>query len=260
MYSAESLGIFIETVAGLTGDERRILWFRGHRSRDWHVQPSIWRDYDCTGERNFTNRFCARAGTRHRAVPRYEDVASWLSLMQHYRLPTRLLDWSRSPLMALYFALEDYIYKSDTVSEDAVIWVLDPHALNENQLGADITPSLEATMCHKMVAAAFTDKYKVEPCVLAVMASENDVRMLAQQACFTLHSYEGVLESHATYKTFLTPVYIPAGAVRGMARALDICGFRKGDVFPDLDHLADELKGLWPPRKSAAKLCACPTR
>ena len=251
MYTANTLGAFIETIAGLTGEQRRILWFRGHRSREWSVQPSIWRDYDGAGERNFTNRFCARAGTKHRAVPRYEDVASWLSLMQHYRLPTRLLDWSRSPLIALYFALEDYIYRPKAQPEEAVVWVLDPHALNKNQLRADITPSLEAAACHEMVAAAFTDKYKAEPRVLAVMASESDLRMSVQQACFTLHSYEGALESHAVYKTFLTPVYIPAGAVQGVALELDFCGFRKGDVFPDLDHLADELKGLWPPTKGA---------
>jgi len=253
MHVIHTLGNLIDEVAALTGEQRRILWFRGHRSLQWHVQPSIWRDYDRDDERNFTNRFCARAGTKHPAVPHYDDVASWLSLMQHYRLPTRLLDWSRSPLIALYFALEDYIYNPQVSFEDSVIWVLDPHALNQHEIHKAITPSLDAKTCHEMVAAAFTDKYTAEPKVLAVMATETDMRMSVQQACFTIHSFDGPLETHTTYKTFLTAMCIPSDAVQAMARAIDLCGFRKGDIFPDLDHLADELKGISPPRRRFGK-------
>lgn len=249
-----TLGNLIDEVDALTGGQRRILWFRGHRSSKWHVQPAIWRDYDHGDERNFTNRFCARAGTKHTGVPRYDDVASWLSLAQHYRLPTRLLDWSRSPLVALYFALEEYIYNPQISVEDAVIWILDPHALNNHETGKAITPSLDAKMCHEMVAAAFTDKYPENQKVLAVMAAETDMRMSVQQACFTIHSFDGPLETHLTYKQFLTAMCIPSDAVHAMAHAIDVCGFRKGDIFPDLDHLADELKGIWPPRKSRVKM------
>ena len=254
MSGIRTLGSLIDEVAALTGKNRRILWFRGHRSSKWNVQPAIWRDYDHDDERNFTNRFSARAGTKHLGVPSYDDVASWLSLMQHYRLPTRLLDWSRSPLVALYFALEDYIYDGPASVEDAVIWILDPHQLNQQETGKNITPSLGSKMCHEMVAAAFTDKYKENKKVLAVMADETDMRMSVQQACFTIHSFTDPLETHTTYKNFLTPMYIPSDAVLSMARTIDVCGFRKGDIFPDLDHLADELKGIWPPRRKHGKM------
>jgi len=249
MCSIRTLGNLIDEVATLIGEQKRILWFRGHRSTKWKLQPAIWRGYNHDDERNFTNRFCARAGTKHQDVPKYEDVASWLSMMQHYRLPTRLLDWSRSPLVALYFALEDYIYDPPNDAEDAVIWVLDPHALNLHEMGKSLTPSLNAKMCHKMVDAAFTDKYKENNKVFAVMAEETDMRMSVQQACFTLHSFDGPLEAHMGYKKFLSALNIPADSVRAMAHAVDMCGFRKGDIFPDLEHLADELKGIWPPRE-----------
>jgi hypothetical protein len=32
-----------------------------------------------------------------------------------------------------------------------------------------------------------------------------------------------------------------------MAFEIDVCGFRKGDIFPDLGHLAEELKGIYAP-------------
>ena len=52
---------------------------------------------------------------------------SWLTLMQHYGLPTRLLDWSESPLVALYFALSS----DEDAKADAAVWVLNPMKLNK---------------------------------------------------------------------------------------------------------------------------------
>jgi len=38
-------------------------------------------------------------------IPDDEDLVGWWQLMQHYRAPTRLLDWTRSPYVATYFAV-----------------------------------------------------------------------------------------------------------------------------------------------------------
>src|SRR5262249_22802124 len=81
-------------------------WFRGHPDSRWALIPKVWRDYNATTERYLTNSFYQRAKLRHASFPDDSDYAAWLALMQHYGLPTRLLDWSDSALIAAYFAVK----------------------------------------------------------------------------------------------------------------------------------------------------------
>jgi hypothetical protein len=247
--SVGCIGDLIHVIGTRVSAEKRVLWFRGQRSASWDVAPLIWREYDREAERNFTNRFRARAGTRHQTLPSYDDSGMWLSLMQHYGLPTRLLDWTRSPLIALYFALEKYVYERSAEPQDAVVWILEPHRLNKLEELGDVTPSIDAHTCAPMLTPAFThwDKeknriFEENHKVLAAMAAEKDVRMFVQQGCFTIHSDQRPLNKREGHESYLSRIMIPAESVKQMAFEIDVCGFRKGDLFPDLGHLADELK------------------
>jgi hypothetical protein len=243
-------------VEALIAEHDRIWWFRGHSNVTWDLLPSVHRSYSNKQERYFSNEFFVRAKLRHRSFPQDEDYAGWLALMQHYGLPTRLLDWTRSPLVAAFFATEPYQRHSEQFnrnpktreSADACIWALAPGRLNvsqafegyllplnANQLAPLIKPSRKGTDTTSRVAAA--------------MAIETDLRMQMQQGAFTVHSSRTPLNVLGESDRWLRKYEIPAACVWPLARQLDLLGFRLGDLFPDLGNLARELRGRHLPVK-----------
>ena len=52
------------------------------------------------------------------------DEWRWLFYAQHYRLRTRMLDWTSNPLVALYFAVENILSHGDDEADYGVVWAL----------------------------------------------------------------------------------------------------------------------------------------
>jgi hypothetical protein len=239
-HSAEDIATFTSAVVAVSRrfDNTRP-WWRGQRQADWNLQPSLYRQGLANKEANLNARFRLMAKTRRSEVPSASDPLGWLFLMQHYRLPTRLLDWSQSPLVALYFAIE----KPD--NGDAALWALSPTRLNavEAKTKSICTPGSE-TIGRLGVEAFKRDAEKPDARILAVLPQEADLRHLVQQPAFTLHGRQEPLDQGVESQTFLAKVRVPAAAKEPLRQALALLGINRASLFPDLENLALELQGL----------------
>jgi hypothetical protein len=103
-----------------------VFWFRGHNSIDWDLCPSALRFEDESQRLRALQSlrdFRRLQEYRLPKAPRADELFKWLQLAQHYGLPTRLLDWTQSPTVALYFATTD-------TENDGIVYAMKPRELN----------------------------------------------------------------------------------------------------------------------------------
>jgi hypothetical protein len=233
-------------------------WFRGHRSVSWDLLPSVRRGYSPEQERYLFNEFFVRARSRHHDCPPSADLASWLALAQHYGLPTRLLDWTWSPLVATFFATEAYQphfgHRHDD-EMDACVWALAPGALNQSQGLEPVLYPLNAHSLESLIIPA--KKIRQEAGVVAAaMPIEADPRMQVQQGSFTVHGSSEALNHVAGCSPWLRRFVIPKQALQRMAWELELLGIGLAGLFPDLGNLARKLVGDHRPQGQGRTPCS----
>lgn len=227
------IGMAVESArAALAGD----LWWRGHADGEWKLVPKVFRPPSrAAGEHNLTIPFRLRAVSRRAGCPAHEDRSSWLFLMQHYGLPTRLLDWTESALTALFFAVEN----DERDTQAGALWALNPLTLNSVQFGdaALLLPEDVAPLFDAAFGVASSTKYKT----VAVAPAEVDLRLMVQLSQFTVHSVDTPLEELSKCDTFLRKYAIPAEAKKRLREWLALLGIRRANLFPDLENLATDI-------------------
>lgn len=216
------------------------LWYRGVTSERYSLVPKIFRRPKPEAELDIFHRFRTQGGFRHPSLPAYGEHGKWLQLMQHFGAPTRLLDWSRSALVATYFALDGC-----QPEHSPAIWILNPYALNFQAIHDRVTPSIESGSCAPFLKPAWKSGARAPTGFLAAMSSEIDLRMFVQQSAFTIHPGPLPLEESPQADGLLCKVTIPAASVRQMRSELELIGVCRGTIFPDLENLSRELAQRW---------------
>ena len=221
------------------GDSRA--WWRGQEDASWKLAPSLYRRELADSESNLIVRFRLMAGARYHKCPGPDDFFGWLFLMQHYCLPTRLLDWSESPLVALYFAIEE----SFADDRDAAVWAMWPANMNLKQLGREAILMPTSSDLQRLSIEAFVkNSQNPDSRILAVLTAQSDLRHMMQQSAFTIHGSDTPMDELQGAEDFLVRIRIPATSKKSFRQVLALYGVSRASLFPDLENLAKELASL----------------
>ena len=230
-------------------------WFRGQCNSSHVPIPSLFRHrYD---EHGLTNMFRNRAPVYGSVPERSGHTDEWLFLMQHYGIPTRLLDWTESALAGLFFA----VFRKDkdqpaTPEEqtDGAIWMLHPLELNALKDSIDKPEFLNTWANYKgnvvrnNIDRAFWTAGEPTKFPIAIQTTFSKSMMNAQKSCFTVHGYlEHDFESLFNGTTMQRKGYfhkykIPQDLRACIEKELDSLGISYSVIFPGLGGLALELK------------------
>jgi hypothetical protein len=238
------------------------LWFRGAGKATYKLLPTLYRHRSHHTvealellERNLMMRF------QQRSIPFMTRALAdnWDSLffMQHYGVPTRLLDWTENPFIGLYFAIMSSPFSGKLVggkaelsfSSDAAVWILDPVAWNKHALRLQrfdrgiLMPSDEALQSYKPLTR-FPDM-NVHP--VAIYGAHNSPRIVAQRGSFMIfgQSTQGMEDAYVQEPfpvSCLQKVILSRDVLQAMRTSVLKNGITESVVFPDLEGLSREIK------------------
>jgi len=247
--------LFHETWDARLGRFRSPFVYRGMRSFGYSLSTSLQRlggpfeELENHLLRNF------KKYARDTTTPASATVWDWLALAQHHGLPTRLLDWTYSPYVALHFATDDL----HAYHQDGIIWALNyvkaaehlPAVLRDvlategsnvftSELLAPAVPSLAALRA-----------LQAEPFVLFLEPPSLDLRIVHQYALFALMSTpQAVLhEWLARHPELYFRIRVPARLKWEVRDKLDQANITERVLMPGLGGLSRWLQRHYAPAR-----------
>lgn len=175
-------------------------------------------------------------------------ISSWdiLFSMQHHGLPTRLLDWTLTFSVALYFSIKEYtltrgLLAPHSITRAPCVWVLNPYELNESLLGKPIILNPHTDLIGNYQEYFVEKSKQIGADVIAINPTKSNGRLAVQKGVFTLHSdLFRPLEDYTGQ--FLKKYELPRKAIPDAIRFLTLAGTNEFSLFPDLDGLGRYLK------------------
>ncbi|MDI6617502.1 MAG: FRG domain-containing protein [Clostridiales bacterium] len=227
------------------------LWYRGQPDAKFDLIPKIGRKpLNPELEIVYLSKFKSLAIPDVQCVPPYpiaDNSAAywhWLFLMQHYGVPTRLMDWSRDAFVALFFSIDQL---PSSVGNDAAVWVLSPVKLNEAfSFYSFVKPGYIPNIDEKPVNTLFGPNANIlktkKPA--AIVGPINNPRILAQRGVFTVfpHTKKIVpLNMFNDASDYLFKISIASESINFIKEQLTRYGITRFSLFPDLCNITEEI-------------------
>lgn len=258
--------------------ELRGSWcFRGQRESAWSLRTSLDRavrvsttnghhHLDRKGvESELLFRFQQQAHQFIHHAPPAEDKASWFALMQHHGVPTRFLDWTRSPYVALYFAVEDALQpsenqrlqQSDSHIEERqqevrrrAVWAIDLHWLEAKER-AHLGPAPNDAKARTTYLNGLFDQNE-KPLIVGIDPPQANERMFAQQGFFLWKLFEETPFFDQILVSMMTDPILERPVIRKLEvdenlrieflEKLRDMNIHRASLFPGIDGFCQSLK------------------
>ena len=183
-----------------------------------------------------------------------DSVWHWLALGQHHGLPTRMLDWTYSPFVALHFATADI----EWFDRDGVVWCvnyMESNSLLPNSLKGVLDKYDSNIFTAEMLSEAAAslpefEQLSEDEFVVFLEPPSLDERIVNQYALFSLMSTPGAaLDAWlCQHQHLYRRIIIPAGLKWEIRDKLNQANITERVLFPGLDGLTAWLRRYYSPR------------
>lgn len=229
--------------------------FRGQSNAEWHLESSLHRAFEEAKEIHKSNsgnakilnkyeheavmidRFKCHAHLYLSHLPKEDDLFSWLSLMQHHGAPTRLLDFTFSPFVALFFALE-FAKDNSTV-----------YCINQKEI-KNFDDEYFGEDKYKVYARIFQNKNSEDDAfLLAFEPTFANQRLLSQQGLLVAtndlnYTHEKILNTYEIKDENVVKIIIPPKLRYSGLRKLNQMNISSANIYPGLDGFCKTMRRL----------------
>lgn len=274
------LSEFTDTLVKINSEEEKTLFFRGHSNKNYELKPTLYRK-----ERYYLSEHKIFREAILNCPQDFNNCKSAIEIlvkMQHYGVPTRILDLSRNALTALFFAChssqnedgeviilnipneEICYYDSDKISVISNLAKLDMNFTYDFDENFDYNNHRHVEYVNQQYFGYLLHSIKEEKPhfqdiinpkhlekVLAVQVKLDNPRIIKQNGAFLVFGVEkeksepSKINQDWILKPLSQNVIIPAKSKKDILRELEILGINYSTLFPELDDQADYIKNKY---------------